>query len=202
MEWADYLKFGVIQFIVTLGAAYLASYLRQKGKDLATREDIQEITDKIESVKIEYAKELEGLKSQLNAKFHAQTVRLEKEFTVYEDVWKTLLQLQNAIVRLNAPGGEDKDERLDRYRKAFDGFYPALYGNKPFLPEEIFSSLDGLLGIIFSEASAFKLYLDSAGKLPTQVWAEAMNKSEKNVEQIVEKVDEVCKMIRRRVEAW
>lgn len=69
---------------VFLAKHYLPSYVREKGKNLATRADIEEIRDKIESVKTEYAKDLERLKSQLNAKFHAQTVRFEKEFQVYE----------------------------------------------------------------------------------------------------------------------
>jgi hypothetical protein len=38
---------------------YLPSYLEQKGKNLATKEDIKEITEKVEAVKAEYAKQLE-----------------------------------------------------------------------------------------------------------------------------------------------
>ena len=34
---------------------YISSYLSEKGRNLATREDIAEITDKIESVRTQYA---------------------------------------------------------------------------------------------------------------------------------------------------
>ncbi|MGO9568089.1 MAG: hypothetical protein ACLP5H_11150 [Desulfomonilaceae bacterium] len=96
MEWTEYLSMGIFQAVITGIVWFLASYLTAKGKNLATQEDVKKITDKIESVKIEYAKELESLKSELNAKFHAQTVRFEKEFSVLQDVWKHLIDLRDA----------------------------------------------------------------------------------------------------------
>ncbi|WP_027330236.1 hypothetical protein [Marinimicrobium agarilyticum] len=44
---------------------FFPSYTKEKGKNLATKEDIREITEKIESVKADYAKSLETLKSKL-----------------------------------------------------------------------------------------------------------------------------------------
>jgi hypothetical protein len=44
---------------------FFPSYTTEKGRNLATKEDIREITEKIESVKSDYAKSLETLKSKL-----------------------------------------------------------------------------------------------------------------------------------------
>jgi len=44
---------------------FLPSYAREKGKNLATKEDIELITKKIESVKTDYSKQLESHKSKL-----------------------------------------------------------------------------------------------------------------------------------------
>lgn len=44
---------------------FFPSYSKEKGKNLATKEDIQAITEKIESVKAEYAKSLETVKTKL-----------------------------------------------------------------------------------------------------------------------------------------
>lgn len=77
--------------LALLAKNYLPSYAKEKGKNLATRKDIEEITDKIESVKTEYAKQLEGLKSHLTAKSHATTLRFEKEFQVLEKIWTALV---------------------------------------------------------------------------------------------------------------
>jgi len=45
---------------------YLSSYVKEKGRNLATKEDISDITSKIEGVKIEYLKESEKFKTELN----------------------------------------------------------------------------------------------------------------------------------------
>ena len=127
MEWLI-----IVLQVVTLGVwillakNYFPSYTKKKGENLATREDIHEITRQIESVKTEYAKELEGLKSELNAKFHAHTVRFQKEFQVYEQIWKALLELRNATLKLRPAGDffdpneteeERKQKRLERFGK-------------------------------------------------------------------------------------
>jgi len=41
---------------------YLPSYFQEKGKNLATKEDIREITDKVEAVKAQYVREIELFK--------------------------------------------------------------------------------------------------------------------------------------------
>lgn len=44
---------------------YFPSYMGEKGKNLAMKEDIQAITEKIESVKAEYTKSLEEIKARI-----------------------------------------------------------------------------------------------------------------------------------------
>lgn len=51
----------VLLGILALLGGFLGSYLRTKGKNLATKEDIEAITKKIESIKAEYATQLELL---------------------------------------------------------------------------------------------------------------------------------------------
>lgn len=45
--------------------SYLPSYFQEKGKNLATKEDIKEITDKVEAVKAHYLKEIELYKQEI-----------------------------------------------------------------------------------------------------------------------------------------
>lgn len=44
---------------------YLPGYIKEKGKNLATKEDVADITNQIEQVKVEYAKQLELYKSEI-----------------------------------------------------------------------------------------------------------------------------------------
>ncbi|WP_438391679.1 hypothetical protein [Caballeronia sp. DA-9] len=47
----------ILTFIVAGGGAYFGSYLREKGKSLATKEDIGNITTIVEQVKVEIARQ-------------------------------------------------------------------------------------------------------------------------------------------------
>lgn len=51
----------VILGLLVLFGSFLGSYLRMKGKNLATKEDTDAITKKVETVRAEYAKQLESL---------------------------------------------------------------------------------------------------------------------------------------------
>ena len=55
----------VVLVIGYLLRGFFPSYSKEKGKNLATKEDIQGITEKIEAVKVEYAKSLEAVKTKL-----------------------------------------------------------------------------------------------------------------------------------------
>jgi hypothetical protein len=48
----------LLVFVVAGGGAYLGSYLREKGKNLATREDIEKITLITEQTKAEISRQL------------------------------------------------------------------------------------------------------------------------------------------------
>ena len=193
--------------LVLFAKNYLPSYTKEKGKNLATKEDIKDITDKIESVKTEYAKELEGLKSQLNAKFHAQTVRFEKEFKVYEQLWATLLNLRNATLNLR-PSGDSVDpneseedrrkRRLERFKAAFDVFYPTVYENKPFFPLGIFDHLDSLRRLITSESVDYSWRRDEPNerRYDPNYW----EKARANADKIMVATDAICDLIRQRIE--
>jgi len=57
------LNFLVLAAVVIVGLLlknYLPPYLTEKGKNLATKEDIEEITNKIERVRSDYASEIEN----------------------------------------------------------------------------------------------------------------------------------------------
>ena len=72
---------------------FIPSYFSEKGKNLATKEDIASITDKVESVKTDYAKVIEELRSDHQLKLAAT----EREKTTKKEVY---LQAVEAITRI------------------------------------------------------------------------------------------------------
>jgi hypothetical protein len=201
MEWTDYLPIGIFQAVVTLAVWFLASYIKEKGKNLATREDIQEITDKIESVKTEYAKELEGLKSQLNAKFHAHTVRFEKEFQVLEEVWSRLIDLHSAGAAFQPglkSGKSDKAEDMKRFGEAYNAFLRTTDVHKPFFPQEVFNLLEDYRRGQFKYVSDHE-FITQPGFQRDWVSPEFWDKRDENLKEITKLVDAVCDAIRNRM---
>lgn len=217
MEWTDYLKFGVAQVIVTFGAAYLASYIREKGKNLATREDIQEITDKIESVKIVYAKQLEVLKSeysahlkyfesQLNRKLHVDGIRFEKEFQVYQTVWAALVDFQKsahflrAVMNLPTPKLGMREEALSKFREAREALDSALGKNSPFVAKEVYMAVADLMkSRLVTELCLYKPEFSPSPDVPIDREQE-LKEIDLDTKEIIQRVVEIGAVIRERIE--
>ena len=99
----------VLSPIATLGGVFflnniLKGYLSKKSENLATKQDIEEITDKIESVKIIYASQL-----------HVSQVRYEKEFEILSDLTAKLVEMRDAALSLRPViDFVPKDEEVER----------------------------------------------------------------------------------------
>ncbi len=69
-----------IIFIIFVTSIYfylkntLPAYLKEKSKNLATKEDIEEITNKVESIKHDYNRQLEEFKQELLIKHKAEII--------------------------------------------------------------------------------------------------------------------------------
>jgi hypothetical protein len=217
MEWADYLKFGVVQVIVTFCAAYFASYIREKGKNLATREDIQKITDKVESVKVVYAKELEVLKaeysahlkyfeSQLSRKLHVDGTRFEKEFQVIQSVWTALIDFQRAanhlryVINLPIPKPGMKEEAYGKFREARETLDSTLGKNSPFVAKEVYIAVADLMkSRQVMELCFYKPESASPPDAPINRDAE-LEAINQDTNQITQQVLKIGAVIRQRIE--
>jgi hypothetical protein len=78
--------------------AFLPSYVSEKAKNLATKEDIEHITQKIESVKHGYALLLEEYRKKEQLRFAALDRRLEVHQQAFTLWWKLLSSLHSQDV--------------------------------------------------------------------------------------------------------
>jgi hypothetical protein len=188
--------------------SYLPSYFEQKGKNLATKEDIGEITHEIEGIRNQYLKSIEVLKSQLERKSHAHQVRYEHEFKVLVDVWDSLIHLRNMTIQLrpiidvyDSHKTEDqrKGERLREFSSAYQGFVDKVEKNRPFYPAKVYKSLTELIRIMRMEALEYQLKTPNSNQLrfDPKYWDSAIH----NTEKIVAAVDNICETIRKQVAA-
>lgn len=102
----------VLQMLILVGIGslfmfrkYFFSYSSEKGKNLATKEDIEEITRKIESVKSVYSVDLEKIKALLSESSHQKNA----VWLIKRDACLKALDIANAVLSnfpySNLPGG-------------------------------------------------------------------------------------------------
>ena len=96
--WLYWLIIIATSIIVSIIATLITSYLKEKAKNLATKEDIQEITNKVESVKQEYKKEFDLIQKQNDAHFselkNIKDRYNSKQFEIYNNLWTSLVELK------------------------------------------------------------------------------------------------------------
>jgi hypothetical protein len=102
---------------------YLPNYFKEKGKNLATKEDIKEITDKVEAVKAHYLKQVELYKQELGL------MEKRRELSA---------QVVELINRYKEIPPEQPDKELLR---KFEQDYWKLI---PWIPTEILKALNSL----------------------------------------------------------
>jgi hypothetical protein len=207
LEWWDYLPIGLFQAAVTVIVWFIASYIKEKGKNLATREDIHQITRQIESAKIEYAKELEGIKSQLNAKFHAHTVRFEKEFDSYKEIWGNLVEMREAFVKyrfqanMTSPDtGDFKRQLSNKFAESITSLVISYDKNRPFFSKSVYETISqitekpSILNLMTFDAKKRARYDDSSD---SQEIIKRVIDDSHEIEQIIE---DVCRAIRDQLD--
>ena len=91
----------VVIGIVVLITSFFGSYIRRKGQNLATKEDISEITKKIEGIRADYAKKIETFSHHNRLKMAA----LDKRLEAHQQAYTLWLQLRRSV--------HNKDKNID-----------------------------------------------------------------------------------------
>lgn len=81
--------------IILLSAigAFLGSYLRKKAENVATKEDIENITEKIEKVRSQYSEQLETVKASLQLSNQLKLAALDKRLQKHQEAYTLWLNL-------------------------------------------------------------------------------------------------------------
>ena len=79
--------------------SFIPQYLSEKAKNLASKEDIEAITDKVESVKSDYARLLEEIRSNNQIKFAAIEREKNTKKEIYMEAVEAITRSQSIITR-------------------------------------------------------------------------------------------------------
>jgi hypothetical protein len=90
----------VIVFIVAAVGAYFGAYLRRKGQNFADKEDIKKLTEIVESVRSQYAKDLENLAYEnrkvleyFSQKHQLSLAVIDRRLAAHQDAYSVWLHL-------------------------------------------------------------------------------------------------------------
>jgi hypothetical protein len=119
----------------------LGSYLKEKGKNRALKEDLAQLTRKVESIK-----------SEIASKEHFSRYRYELEVGLYKDFWKKLHPVYEAALFFQL--SHDMQARAETLGKANREFFDSIRDNIPFYPREIWEQLRAFSDTCTSLASA------------------------------------------------
>lgn len=76
--------YNVLSFALGLLGSYFIEFFKTKGKNLATKSDIDLLTSKVESVKYDYLKKIEEYKNELSGKYELEKVLLSSKIQSYQ----------------------------------------------------------------------------------------------------------------------
>lgn len=116
MTWQQFILLVIISGFVQ----YIIAFFKEKGKNLATKDDIGKITNEIKSVESAFTNKTEILKSQLSLLTNVKSEIYSTERDAIINANEKLYQWLSHIMRFPALGDNDD---IDRYIKKMDDLY-------------------------------------------------------------------------------
>ena len=171
-------------------ALFVRSYLSEKGKNLATREDIQDITNKIEQVRALFATQI-----------HIAQHRYQNEYAILLQLSESVVDTREATKGLRPEAEyydpkESREAALDRkwkrYTEAARKLRVLSETRRPFYPDNLYKLVSQLNSATIVEVSHFNL----------EATGHKVDSQHKNVEAVIAAAEEVLKAIRVRVVDW
>lgn len=128
-KFLEYCLEGLIA-IIGLYLAFGKSYFTEKGKNLATSKDIEEITSKVEAIKIEFIKETEQLKANLNLITNFQSGLLSEEKNAIIEVNERYFSWLNMLTHTTLNVDTYENEELEKFSRHLRTLYNAYLNSE------------------------------------------------------------------------
>ncbi len=143
---------------------------------------------------------MEELKSSLSKEQFIHKLQFEKEFKIYEELWKKLVDLKEAtekIIPINGyrePGKDDAEidkERAQIVAEAYSEVRKIINYNKPFYDEKVYENTEKILSQSFRQVLAVRY--------PNRDESKHFEKAEERIEEIFAVIYKVEVAIRERI---
>jgi hypothetical protein len=161
------LQLAALVIIAILIKTALPTYLAEKAKNLATKEDVADITDKIEGVKRDHAEQMARLNMALSQQQLVRRKRFEKEYATYEEIWKAFVAWEKSLnaarprAKYAALPKETQEDLLEQLRKLlFEGRDVAIAtmrGARPYIEPSVYQACSKFIMAAQEEAQHLTL---------------------------------------------
>lgn len=194
----------VLLILISGIAIYFRSYIAKKGRNTATKEDIAEITTKVEQVKHEYLSKLESIKTVLNTRLFIHQVRYQNEFNMLVSLSEKLTNFHMAVTNFElqaSPSKSDVKELLSVMGLLIDEYE----AHKPFYPQEIYESVcefhkSGYIKIVLQLDK--KNLIENSTASNNYIQKLKITNQEYDAKQMSEAIEKIYTTIRKRIQYW
>lgn len=150
-------------------------------------------------VKLWVNKNTAKLKLSLSKEEFVHQIRFNREFNIYQFLWKKLATLTRESQLLTSSGYysfNGKDTRSQDFGKALSCAYSVLDNNIPFYSQEVYEPAKKILDVLNEKTSYLRLALSPGFKDPENKHFE---KAQNAIEEIRPLIKDVEKAIRKRI---
>lgn len=145
------------------------------------------------------------LQTSLDRGLHVHKLQFEREFHIYQEIWKTLVPLRKATVSLRLSVSQvdsneaDEDQigrKIAEFNNAFKQFVNTVDCNEPFYTPEVSENLNGIVALCMDEGLEYRRAIEQAqqGVFAENYWEAARENNQK----LLSLMSETCKTIRIR----
>lgn len=106
----------IIILLISLYIGFFKNYFNEKGKQLALKEDVEEITRIVENTKAIFIKDIEYIKSELQVKTNNKSKFNEKKMEIILEFFSNLMTWKDSINNISAFELSTPDRYNDRKR--------------------------------------------------------------------------------------
>ena len=184
---------------VTVIVAALFAFIGKLWLSRIIEKDKHQLQKQILSINDELSTTSKKLEAELQRSIHIGKVQFEHEFSIYKEVWVTLIELRMATMRLrpaldhiNPDQSEEErtKERLNAFYAPFQEFRNVIEKNKPFYSSKVYESLEAVLEVCYGESVDFEY--------KERKKSEYYKEARENHKKIIESIDRTCEAIRNR----
>ncbi len=192
LPWWSYMLFIVLSPVLSGLSCYVAIYLREKGKNLATKEDIGKITDEMEKAKLPYAKE--------SHRFQVSCAGLlKKRADVIEELYHLIVDTEEMFGRFVGLAEWKDDPTKDELRKEggrlLYEFLRNYKKNRIYFSEDVCGKLESYSDSIYKVVMPLSIALtiqneEGHFKEFTTQWIESNRDFNKQIPQVRRAIEE------------